>query len=255
MQKKSAHDSVTLAAVLNHSTPRQVRATALGRMVVVAALAVLAAGLWGETEILRRVTASERRASLFATERIVTGGAVVRAEPRRDGNDRRSRVHYEYAVAGQNYTGTTTMATADRDKYPTGAPVAVWYLPSEPSESWLDGFSPSLGPTWPAIVVPLASGLAALWLILLVRRQLNLLTHGRAAIAVVTRVDKKRGEHGTSWRVHYEWTLLSGATRRGAYKVGKKQPPDVGAEIPILYERDNPSRNSKYPLSLVTLIA
>jgi hypothetical protein len=254
VQRKSAHGNVAVPAELNRSTPRQVRANASGRMVVIAALAVLAAGLWGETVILRRASTAERRASLFANARMVTGGDVVRVEPRRNGNNRRSRVHYQYAVAGQTYTGTTTIATSDGDRYQAGSPIAVWYLPSEPYESWLDGSSPSLTPTWPAIVIPAASVLAALSLILLVRRQLNLLSYGRPAVAVVIRVDKKRSDHGPYWRVQYEWTLLSGATRRGSYTV-RRTPPDVGSEIVILYERDNPSRSSKYPLSLVRLVA
>ena len=88
---------------------------------------------------------------------------------------------------------------------------------------------------------------------MLIRRQSYLLMYGRPAIAVVTKVEKKRSDKGTYWRVHYEWTLLSGAKRRGRYKHGKKEPPAVGTTIPIVYDRDQPARNSRYPLSLVAL--
>jgi hypothetical protein len=85
----------------------------------------------------------------------------------------------------------------------------------------------------------------------LIRRQRRLLTYGRGAVAVITGVEKKRSDKGTYWKVHYEWTLLSGAKRTGHYKHGKKQPPAIGTTIPIVYDRDQPSHHSKYPLSLV----
>ena len=59
-------------------------------------------------------------------------------------------------------------------------------------------------------------------LMALVRRQSKLLAHGRPAMATVTKVEKKRTEKGTSWRVHYEWTTMSGATRSGKYNHGRK---------------------------------
>jgi hypothetical protein len=67
------------------------------------------------------------------------------------------------------------------------------------------------------------------------------------------RSKKKRSDQGTYWRVHYEWTLLSGGKRQGRYNHGKKQPPAVGVTIPIVYDRDHPLRHSRYPLSLVAV--
>src|SRR5262245_31548355 len=43
-----------------------------------------------------------------------------------------------------------------------------------------------------------------------VRRQIDLLSEGRAALARVNKVHKRsNGEHNV-WRIHYEWTILSG---------------------------------------------
>ena len=101
----------------------------------------------------------------------------------------------------------------------------------------------------------LHAGCAALALIQAVRRQSNLLAHGRPAMATVTKVEKKNTGEGTVWMVHYEWTTLSGATRTGKYSHGKKHVPAVGALIPIVYDKDNSFRHSKYPMSLVTIRA
>jgi hypothetical protein len=46
---------------------------------------------------------------------------------------------------------------------------------------------------------------------------------------------------------------LSGATRSGKDHHGKKDVPAVGALIPIVYDRDNSFRHSKYPMAFVTI--
>ena len=66
------------------------------------------------------------------------------------------------------------------------------------------------------------------------------------------KVEKKRTDKGTVWMVHYEFTTLSDATRTGKYRHGKKQVPAAGTLIPIVYDRDNSFRHSKYPMSFVT---
>jgi hypothetical protein len=149
--------------------------------------------------------------------------------------------------------GETTLRRDERDRYAVGSPIAVWYLKSDPEMSWLDGYSPRPMASWPATVLPLACGIAAMALILVVRRQWNLLAYGRPAIATVTKVEKKRTDKGTIWVVHYEFTAMSGATRTGKYNQGKKNLPAVGATIPIIYDRDNTFRHSKYPMPFVSV--
>jgi hypothetical protein len=108
-------------------------------------------------------------------------------------------------------------------------------------------------PRWPALAVFAPGCLAALSLIVVVRRQSNLLTYGRPALATIRQVERKKSDNGTHWRAHYEWRLLSGATRTGRYDHHRKPPPAVGAVIPIVYDRDRPERHSRYPLPLVRL--
>ena len=116
----------------------------------------------------------------------------------------------------------------------------------------MENDTPERRALWPAFWIP-AGGIAIVVVVIaLIRRQADLLAYGRPAVAVVTKVDKKRSDNGTRWRVNYEWTLLSGAIRQGHYNT-KKQPPVVGTVMPIVYDRERPLRNRRYPFPFVAL--
>ena len=255
MQRRSALDSSGVPPALLEAAPRDVRVNASGRVMLVIAAAVAIGGMWGGIVFGRRADIAERHLGLFESERIVTAGDVIQLQKRGGGNDHRIIAHYRYTVRGRELMGQTALRRAERERYVVGSPVAVWYLPSEPEQNWLDGYAPRGQASWPATALPIACGITALVLIQLVRRQSKLLTYGRPAMATVTKVEKKRTDKGTFWLVHYEWTTLSGATRTGKYQHGRKDLPAVGTEIPIVYDRDNSFRHSKYPMSFVTIRA
>jgi Protein of unknown function (DUF3592) len=250
-RKSDKASSAGLPPQLLRSTPRRVRLSAAGAIVAIAATAAIVAGLWGGIALYKRAKTSERRVDLFASEGVATRADIIDVE--RQGDTRPRIVHYRYAADGQEHTGRTVVRGPDRDRYQVGSQVTVRFLRSEPGASWMEGYRPRQQPVWPAFAAPAASALAAFGVALLLRRQSYLLAYGRPAVAVVTKVEKRRSDHGTRWRVHYEWRLLSGGRRAGRYDHGKKKPPDVGTPIPIVYDRDQPSRCSRYPLSLVTV--
>jgi hypothetical protein len=235
------------------ATPRYVRLSGAGIVVLIVAASLILGALLGGVEFYRRAKLADRHVALFASEGISTGARVVRVQRRGGGNDRRSTVHYRYVVGDREHAGETTVRRVDRDRYEAGSRMAVRYLSSEPHTSWMEGYPPQHRPIWPGFVFPAAAIFGALAMAALIRRQTFLLTYGRPAVATVTKVEKKRSDKGTFWRVHYEWTLLSGGKRQGRYNHGKKQPPEVGATIPIVYDRDQPVRHNRYPLSLVAL--
>jgi hypothetical protein len=193
VQRKKGADSAGLPPALLKSAPRQVEVNAVGATMLVIAAVLIAAGMWGGIELTRWAETSQRRVSLFASERIVTAGDVIQLRRGGDDNDRVT-AHYRYAARGRELTGSTRLRREERDKYQVGSPVAVWYLPTEPEASWLDGYSPRLQPAWPGTVVPLACGVSAMALIVAVRRQAKLLTHGRPGLATVTSVEKKKSD-------------------------------------------------------------
>lgn len=253
MQRRNALDSSGLPPALLTATPRQVRVSALGRTMLFIAAALVVVGMWGGIELSRRAEIAERHLGLFASERIVTAGEVIQLRKRGGGNNHRITAHYRYTARGRELTGETTLRRDERERYAVGSPIAVWYLATEPEMSWLDGYAPRPEASWPATAVPLGCGLSAMALILIVRRQSNLLEYGRPALATVTKVQKKRTDKGTFWMVHYEFTTMSGATRTGKYNHGKKHVPAVGAMIPIVYDRDNTFRHNKYPMPFVSV--
>jgi len=253
VEGKSALDNSALPPALLQATPRRVRVNLTGAAMLAAATLLMAAGIWGGLVLGRRAETADRHVRLFTSERVVTRGEVVRLHKQGGDEGYRITAHYRYIAHGRELAGATRLRRSERDRYTTGSQAAVWYLASEPDASWLDGYAPAAQPGWPATAVPLLCGLTAAGLIHAVRRQLNLLTHGRAAIGTVTKVEKKNTDHGTVFHIHYEFATLSGATRRGKYQQSKKQVPAPGALIPIVYDRDNTFRHSKYPMSFVNL--
>ncbi|HEX6642210.1 MAG TPA: DUF3592 domain-containing protein, partial [Thermoanaerobaculia bacterium] len=163
---------------------------------LIAALLV-GVGMWGGIELNRRAETAGRHVSLFASNRILAAGDVIQLRRRGGDDGNRITAHYRYAVRGRELTGETTLRRNERDKYQVGSPVGVWYLPTEPEASWLDGYAPRSQPHWPATVVPLGCGVCAMALIFAVRRQSKLLAYGRPAMATVTKVEKKRSDKGT----------------------------------------------------------
>ena len=253
MRRRNGLDSAGVPPALLRPTPRNVRVSPMGAVMLLIAAALVAIGIWGGIQLRKRAETAERRVGLFASERVVTGGDVIQLRKRGDGNDHRIVAHYRYAAQGRELTGQTTLRRDEREKYTVGSPVAVWYLPTEPEACWLDGYSPRLEASWPATIVPLGCGVSAMALILLVRRQSNLLAFGRPAMATVTKVEKGRSDKGTYWKVHYEWTTLSGATRTGKCHYDKKGVPALGEVMPIVYDRDNTFRHSRYPMLFVRI--
>jgi hypothetical protein len=236
------------------AAPRDVRVNRSGGVMLIIAAALALGGMWGGFVLGRRAEIAGRHVGLFASERIVSAGDVIRLQKRGgDDGDYRITAHYRYTARGRDLMGQTTLRRSERERYEVGSPVAVWYLPSEPEQSWLDGYNPRAEASWPATAIPTVCGIITLVLIQTVRRQSKLLANGRPVMATVTKVEKKKGEYGTEWMVHYEWTTLSGATRTGKYQHGKKNLPVIGATIPIVYDRDNSFRHSKYPMSFVTI--
>ena len=252
MRRRSALDSAGMPPALLKPAPRRVQVNTSGGMMLIIAAALVVIGIWGGIELWRRAETAERHVELFASERVVTAGDVLQLRKRGGDDDDRIVAHYRYAAQGRELTGQTTLRRGEREKYAVGSPVAVWYLPTEPEASWLDGYSPRLEARWPG-----SSRAARMWCL---RDRADFCSCAGNRISSPSagrpwprsrRSRRKRSDEGTFWMVHYEWTTMSGATRKGKYHHGKKHVPAVGAVIPIVYDRDNTFRHSKYPMPFV----
>lgn len=253
MERKSALDSSSLPPVLLKSTPRPVGVTASGRLMYLVAAGLVVAGIWGGINLNEQAQTAARHVDLFASERTLAAGDIIQLRNRGGDDEPRVTAHYRYSARGRELIGSAALRRNEAERFAVGSPVGVWYLPSEPETSWLDGYAPRARAAWPAAVVPSGCAVAAIVLIAVVRRQANLLAYGRATLGTVTRIEKKRTDKGTLWMVHYDFQTMSGARRSGKYNHGKKNLPAIGAHIPILYDRDDTSRHAKFPMAFVTI--
>lgn len=235
------------------SPPRPIRLSAAGMVLLSACAALVGGGVWSAVVLHERATTSARQAALFASDAVATEARIVRIQQRGSGGDRRTIVHYQYTVGRQQFRDSSELRRRDRDTYTVGAPIDIRYLAAEPSANWIDGRSPRRFPFWPAYAIPAAALFGVIGVVGIVQRQRHLLEHGRPAVATISHVDKKKSDKGSYWRVEYRWRLLSGATRTARYSHGSKHPPAVGTTMAILYDRDNPRRQHRYPLPLVRL--
>jgi hypothetical protein len=250
LRNENVRNRPALPAPLLRPTPRDVRLNASGLAVAILCVALCAGGLWGGIDHFRLVKRSERQVAAFPSEAVTTQGRVIRARHR--DNNRRTTVDYEYVVGDATYRGSATVRGPEQANYVDGASTRVTYLASDPGASFISGHAPSIRPPWPVFAIPAGAFIVVAILLQVIQLQRNLLGYGRGANAVVTKVVKKSDE-GSYWQVEYEWKLLNGATRKGRYSHGSKHPPAVGSMMPIVYDRDRPSRNRRYPLRLVAV--
>ena len=108
-------------------------------------------------------------------------------------------------------------------------------------------------PAWLPFVVGFFSVAATLVLPFKVHRERHLLADGRPAPAVVTRLRRRRTDHGAQNIVYYEFPLTEGGTCRGHYNIRRRSMPE-GSVICVLYDPDDPRRSAPYPTCLVKLV-
>ena len=231
------------------SLPRHVRLTGWGIALAVLSVAMAAAALAAAILLSILYQQQDRQRQIRQRDGVAIQAEVVNV--RLQGGDHPRRiVTYRYEVTGRLYSGAVSFGRKERLDITEGRLIPVAYVPLEPHASWMVGHEPKV---FPLILIPLISigllaGAGAMALGL--RRQWNLLSEGRPALATVLDHKKVHRDKHSVYRITYEFHTLNGARKTGAFDVGSK-PPAVGTILPIVYHRDNPGRAAKYPLSLV----
>lgn len=243
--------SSTIPPEVLRSSPREVKLTAGGMLAWILAVVLSLGAIVGGALIF---AASSHWSSLKAEMRTsgqTVDGSVVRVQ-RISGKNPARLVSYRYLVADRSYGNAMRLRLHQSANLFVGSPVQVRYLPRDPQIGWLQGFEPS---GVPVFLFPLTLILAGPLVSLLVwnlRKQHSLLTEGRPVLALVTSVETARKGDKRVLRVKYEFQIFSGAMRSGVFDV-QRNPPAVGTTIVILYDRDDPSRQLRYPVSLYRL--
>jgi len=165
--------------------------------------------------------------------------------------ERRPMVAYQFETEGRTYRRSVTAPLAVWKKLAAGSPLAVRFLPSDPARNHPRDWAESTMPLWLSLLVGAMLIAVGAFLVLMLRRQLALLSEGRPAPAVVTRYSY--AQHGQK-NLHYEFPLMSGSVAKG--RSGPKSTrrlPAIGATICVIYDRENPRRNAPYPLEMARL--
>ena len=232
---------------LSISTPRDVRLSVAGRLVTGLALLLVAGTLLAFPLLLAKREQTHLLAEQFEREAVQVEAQVLTVG-RRSGDDGERKVTYRYRTTdGRQYDGQVRLKRRERPELKAGDSLPVRYLDAR---SWAEGRAPERMPD-PVLLLPLTLLLGAGVLAWIIRRQRSLLAEGRLAEATVTRVKKvDHGEHGKHWRVDYEFVTLSGARKTGHFSA-RKNPPAPGAKVLVIYDRERPSRSTRYPLPLV----
>jgi hypothetical protein len=208
------------------------------------AIALTAGAIVAFAALLKGAMDSRARAAAFAS-----AGRPIDAEilsvRRGDGSER--RVRYRYDVSGRTFEGSIRLRA--RDGLQVGGRLPVVYLPDTPGAHYVQARGIRQVPIWLVPIMPLGlvSGAMIAAHALLVQRRL--VEDGRPAVASVTATKRVRHQHGSFYKVTYEFRAMSGSSRHGSYEV-RKGPPELGTPVVVLYDRERPERNKRYPVSL-----
>jgi hypothetical protein len=225
-----------------------VRLTGAGWFVAVLGMLLLAgapvAGFWLHARAVR-----ERTLRQEIDKEGIRVTAVVSDLTRTRGKSPQYFVNYEYPAAGRLRQGRANVSRTSWMQLRVGSFLTVRYLPAEPGRSWLRGQEPGT-PFWQGPVLALSMIATGIFPWYAIRRQWMLLAEGRPAQAQVTVFKKVHHQHGTHYRVSYEFRTMSGATRTGRYD-SQESPPATGTTIQVVYNPDRPEHSMPYPLALV----
>jgi hypothetical protein len=238
-------------AELERSRPRPVRFTVRGKFILFLMVTMVGGGLIVGMVLYRRSAAEGREDRLLAVAGSESEARITRLW-QTSGKNRRCFATYQFQATEALVSTSAVVNCRAWKELSEDQRLKVRYIAGNPAVNRLEGVSRGeRTPFWfaPALVVGLT--LLALLIARRVAIERRLLEDGHAAPGAVTklgfRTDKGR-------KVHYEFTTYSGTKIKGSYGPARgKDVVPVGSPIVVLYERDNPKVNTRYPPSLVKL--
>ena len=231
---------------LGYSSLRPVCLTGAGIAMAVAGAFFLLGGPVLSYVIARQSQRDQRRDDLLIRQGVETTAVIARVWRTGD-KDERHMVSYRFTAGDREWTGEVSAPRLIWTGLRSGDPLSIRYVPGQPRVNHPTRWPSSHTPNWlPWLMLGVFS-----WPVLLfwalIRRQERLLSEGRPAPGVITRL--KRTDKQVV--AYYDFTLLSGQVMKG--KSDARLQPGVGSQVCVLYLPDNPRRNAIYPLQFVKL--
>ncbi len=230
---------------LRSASPRPVRLTRLGTGVGFAAgLLIIGAFLVGI--FLARTVRRQELEHRLLDEQGIAADAVITRTWRTNDKANEPRVTYRFACRDSICTNSVQAPLNLWREMKVGAPLAIRFVPSRPNISHPVDWPWRGLPTWmPYVITGLIAAIGSLIAVQLAR-QMRLLADGRPARGQVTAIRRAK-----TLVVLYEFQLPDGTVRKGRAAATKR--PEIGSAVCVLYDPDNPRRNTLYPLSLARL--
>ena len=229
-------------AELGRSRPREVRIAGAGIAVrAIGFLLIIAAPIvclfWAP-----KLNSTESTRDAMARNGQAVNAEVVRVWETKD-ESKQTWVAYRFDAAGHNADGRSKAPRKIWTTLRVGSVIPVRFLPRNPKINHPAEWEESRFPIW--IIGGLGAVLCALggFLQYRVARQRGLLEEGRTAPGIITKyvqVERSR-------IAHYEFVLLNGSVVKGRCRAARNLPP-VGGSVTVIYDAENPKRNSTYPM-------
>jgi hypothetical protein len=229
---------------LGYSSGREVRLSGQGRFLAVISAFFLIGGFALGIYLARSIR-REAHAQRLLDQQGVTADAVVTRLWRSGDKENTPRVSYRFECQGAICTNSVSAPLVVWRKLKVGARLPVRFVPSQPTISHPVDWPWKGIPFWiPYFATAMFAGCAAL-LAYQLARQMRLLSEGRAVPGRVTGIRKAKG-----LVVLYEFEV-NGAKLKGRAHVRKMPLP--GEPVCVLYDPENPRRNTLYPMETVRL--
>jgi len=252
------NESPSYPQELDRPLPRPVRLTGIGIYYCVIALAcIISGGVLTARVCIPELHRQAENDSL--TRRLTAVGIETKATVTRLWSALgRDRVNYDYTVDGRGYHSGSYIASQHWQQLQVGSPLAIRYLPSDPTKTCPEADPPNSGNNW-SIVLPMAClplGFMSIFVVIFsscVWPEFRLLARGKPARGVVTRCKEgnRRRMNGYFW--YYDFPLADGGQCQG--RGFSRQQVAEGTIVTILYDPNKPRRNALYPMDTVRLAA
>lgn len=234
-------ESKAIPTVLMGPVPRKVRMSGTGWANIIAVMAFLGlAAAWtfyiyGKSMPVLKVRSTLR---IGASESM---GQITKEWT--SGRNSTQHISYAFDVAGNIYTGDSTVPDAIWKQLKNDSEVKIDYLPTDPTINHPGGWEESTWSIWSPLMVALAPALGGFSLIMKLRSQRRLAVAGLPAQGHITELTK--GNRG-GFMMKYEFRTEAGDLVGGGY--GGDRTLEIGSAVCVLYLPAQPHRNQIYPI-------
>ena len=240
---------------LEQPLPRRIRLNGSGITYCVLAVAAVLFGLGLAGRVIRDELRRQARNESLA-RRLTTEGLETEATVTRLSTGLGHVVNYDYTVDGQNHSRGAFISADHWQSLQVGSPLTIRYLPSDPKEAYPESDPPNSQTHWSVVLSMAGMILLFMWsfaaiYLSSIPPQRRLLARGYTARGVVTRCDAGSKGRMSGYFWYYDFSLPDGTACQG--KAFRGSQLAEGSAVTVLYDPNQPRRNSLYPMRMVRL--